>query len=62
MEYKYLGIILNNKGKREADITERTNKTFKIYYNNVVKKVPKQTKLQVYWRILRPILIYSYET
>lgn len=66
-EFKYLGVVLHNKGKQESDITERADKAIKAYYslcNSLVKKkeISRQTKLLVYKTILLPILTHGSET
>lgn len=66
-EFKYLGAVLDNKGKQERDITERIDKAIKTYYGlckGIVRKkeVSRQTKMLVYKTIFLPVLTYGSET
>lgn len=66
-EYKYLGILLDETGKQEAEINERVGKTIKLYYAMNQKfinkrEISKQTKVKVFNTVYRPVLTYGCES
>lgn len=66
-KYNYLGVTIDESGRQETDITERIEKTNKLYYamNRPFiskREVSQKTKLSVYKTIFRPILTYGSES
>lgn len=64
--FKYLGIILNNKGTQEKEIGNRikiATKTYNAIYKKFLnkKEISPKTKLTVYNTVYTPILIYGAE-
>lgn len=63
----YLGVTFDDQGKQETDITERIEKSNKLYHamnKNFISKreVTQKTKLSVYKTIFRPTLTYGSES
>lgn len=66
-QFNYLGVIIENTGRQELDITEKIEKSNKLYYaiNKTFinkKEVSRKTKMTVYKTIVRPILTYGCES
>lgn len=66
-QFKYLGVVLDDKGKQDLDIKERIEKATKAYYSmcsTIIKKkeISKKTKMLVYKTIFQPILLFGSET
>lgn len=65
--YTYLGTIIEDTGKQEANINERIDKSNKLYFtiNKTFinkKEINQKTKLKIYKTIFRPILTYASES
>jgi Reverse transcriptase (RNA-dependent DNA polymerase) len=65
--FEYLGVEIENAGKQEAEINKRIEKAMKTYYaiNQTIiskKEVSRNTKLNVYKSIFKPILTYGCES
>lgn len=65
--FNYLGVIIEETGNQEAEITSRIDKTVKLYYsmNKAFinrKEISRQTKISVYKAIYRPVLTYGCES
>ncbi|KAI4459519.1 myb/sant-like dna-binding domain [Holotrichia oblita] len=65
--YKYLGILIDETGKQEAEISNRIEKTIKLYYTMNKRfisrrEISNKTKMQVYKTIYRPTLTYGCES
>lgn len=65
--FKYLGVVIDNTGKQDAEINERIEKSIKLYYamNSKFlhkKEISRQTKMNVYKAVCRPILTYGCES
>lgn len=64
--FKYLGVILTNKGERKLELKEKIVAANKAYYAN--KKMlesnilTRRTKLNIYNTVIRPIYLYAAET
>jgi hypothetical protein len=63
---KYLGSIENGKNLIEEEIKERIVLGSKAYYANQAlfksKLLSKNSKLKMYWTLLRPVVTYTCET
>ena len=67
MSFEYLGVQIQNNGKREAEINERISTATKIYYalNRSflrMRAITKKTKESVYKAIFFSILTYRCES
>ena len=65
--FKYLGVIIDNKGNQEKEINERickANKTYQAIKNIIMNKreITTKIKVTVYKTILQPIITYGSET
>ena len=64
--FSYLGTIENGNNTLEEEITERIAKGNKAFYTNKVlfksNLVSRKSKLKLYWSVIRPIVVYGYET
>jgi hypothetical protein len=64
--FSYLGTTVNGSNTLEEEIIERTVKGNKAFYANrtIFKNnlVSTKSKLKLYWSVIRPIIVYSYET
>jgi hypothetical protein len=64
--YCYLGSIVNGNNTLEEEIRERIAKGTGAYYANKTlfrsKLVSRNSKLKLYWSIIRPIVVYGCET
>jgi hypothetical protein len=64
--YKYTGSTVNSNNSIEEQIQHRITLGNKAYYANQFffksRLVSKESKLKLYWSIIRPIVIYAYET
>lgn len=66
-QFKYLGVVIENTGTQDAEINERIEKSVKLYYSMNSKflnkkEVTRQTKMNVYKAVCRPILTYGCES
>ena len=66
-EFKYLGCVLDSKGKHEIEVNERINAAAKLYHalnkSFISKKeVSSQTKIKVFKTIFRPVLLWGSES
>ena len=64
--FKYLGVMFNNKSDPQLEITHRINK-----FNNSLhllyplmkdRNIPRKVKIIIYTSILRPVLTYGHES
>ena len=65
--YKYLGAVLSEDGRMEAELDERLGKAgiiFNAMKNRLLEKkeVPQAVKIEVIKRIVRPTILYGSET
>ena len=64
--FNYLGFILNADNKMNIEIVERIAKGNRAYYANVklikLKFLKKNTKMKIYKKMIRPVIMYSSET
>lgn len=65
-KYKYLGVMITNKGDREAEIKEKlfaTNKAYHMHKKLLKSKLlTRTTKMKIYNTIIKPVLMYDAET
>ena len=64
--FKYLGSIINNNNSIEEKIKERIPLGNRTYFANQKflksKLVTERSKLKLYKRVIRPVVIYASET
>jgi len=64
--FNYLGSILNADNKMNIEIAERMAKGNKLYYAKAKliksKFLKKNTKMEIYKTMIRPVVTYSSET
>jgi len=64
--FSYLGTIENGNNTLEEEITERIVKGNKAFYANKTlfksNLVSRKSKLNLYWSVIRPIVVYGCET
>jgi hypothetical protein len=64
--FSYLSTIVNGSNALEEEIRERIAKGNKTFYVNkslfISKLLSRKSKLEFYWSIIRPIVIYGCET
>jgi len=64
--FNYLGSILNADNKRHVEMAERMAKGNRSYYANAKliksKFLKKNTKMEIYKKMVRPVVPYSSET
>jgi hypothetical protein len=64
--FKYLGSIVNANNSIEEEIEERTVLGNKVYYANealfISKLLSKNSKLKMYWTLVRLVVTYACET
>jgi hypothetical protein len=66
-EVRYLGVIINKKGKLEAEIHNRATKAANCYHSinrSLIgkKEVPREAKMAIYRTVYEPTLTYGSET
>src|SRR3978361_2503324 len=66
-QFKYLRVVIENTGAQDAEINERIEKSIKLYYSMNskflnIKEVTRQTKMNVYKAVYRPVLPYGCES
>ena len=63
--FSYLGTTLNGNNTLEEDISERIAKGNKAFYANKMlfksKLVSRESKLKLYWSVIRPAVFYGCE-
>lgn len=64
-DFKYLGVVLDSRGKQEKELNERIGKFSKnvgmLYPLLKERGVPREVKVTIYDTVLRPILLYGSE-
>jgi hypothetical protein len=64
--FSYLGSTVNGNNTVEEEIRERTAKGNRAFYANKAlftsKLVSRRSKLKLYWRVIRPVVVYGCET
>jgi len=64
--FSYLGTIVNGNNTLEEEIRERIAKGNKAFYANKTlfksNLVSRKSKLKSYWSVIRPIVLYGWET
>ena len=64
--FSYLGTIVNGNNTLEEEIRERIVKGNKAFYVNKTlfksNLVTRKSKLNLYWSVIRPIVVYCCET
>ncbi|KAJ3667210.1 hypothetical protein Zmor_002610 [Zophobas morio] len=64
--FRYLGSIIDNEGKRQVEITQRIQSGHRAYfkYSSIMKssRISKDTKLRVYKAAIRSVVTYAAET
>jgi len=64
--FSYLGAIVNGNNTPEEKIRQRIAEGNKAFYANKAlfksNLVSRKFKLKLYWSVIRPIVVYGYET
>lgn len=65
--YRYLGVMLHESGRNEAELNNRVESAMKIYYalnKKFIRKkeITARTKMSVYNTVFKPILTYGSES
>ena len=66
IDFKYLGVVFNNKSDTQLEITHRINKfnnsLYLLYPLMKDRNIPRKVKTIIYTSILRPIPTYGHES
>lgn len=65
-KFKYLGVLITSSGERRTEIEEKIIAVNRTYYANKKllksKILTKNTKMDIYKTIIRPVMMYAAET
>ena len=65
-KFKYLGIMMSNKGDRDTEIQEKIMAVNRALHANKKllksKDISKKIKMKIYKTVIRPVMLYAAET